>query len=109
MHAGDSAKMTYSEVLAEVCKLANWLRGAGVRKGDSVAVYMPMVPQLPITMLACARIGAVHTVVFGGFSAKALGGRIIDSGAKVLLRCYNALALRQCKERKRTFKREKDT
>lgn len=76
--------MTYSEVLAEVCRVANWLRRAGVKPGDTVAVYMPMVLQLPITMLACARIGAMHTVVFGGFSAEALGGRIVDSGAKVL-------------------------
>lgn len=83
MHAGDSVKMTYTEVLFEVCKLANWLRSAGVGPGDTVAVYMQMVSQLPITMLACARIGAVHTVVFAGFSSEALGGRIVDSGAKV--------------------------
>lgn len=83
MHAGDSATWTYSEVLAEVCRISNWLRAAGVKPGETVAVYMPMVPQLPMTMLACARIGAVHTVVFGGFSAEALGGRIVDSRAKV--------------------------
>jgi hypothetical protein len=61
-------------VLDEVCRLANRLKAAGVRKGDHVAVYMPMLVELPIAMLACARIGAVHSVVFGGFSAEALAG-----------------------------------
>ncbi len=64
---------------------ANWLRAAGVKKGDAVAIYMPMLLELPLAMLACARIGAVHSVVFGGFSAEALGGRMEDCRAKVLL------------------------
>ena len=91
--------MTYAEVLAEVCRVANWLRRAGVEAGDVVAVYMPMVPQLPITMLACVRIGAVHTVVFGGFSAEAMGGRIVESGARVLPhRCVPRHACVHCVE-----------
>lgn len=77
--------MTYSEVLEEVCRVANWLKQQGVKTGDSVAIYMPMVVQLPIAMLACARIGAVHSVVFGGFSAEALADRMVNSGAKVLV------------------------
>lgn len=66
--------LTYSEVLEKVCRLANVLKDKGVKKGDCVGIYMPMVPELPIAMLACARIGAVHSVVFGGFSAEALAG-----------------------------------
>ena len=77
--------MTYSEVLAEVCKVANWLKSKGVAKGDTVALYMPMVPELPIAMLACARIGAIHSVVFGGFSADALADRIVNCEARVLI------------------------
>lgn len=78
-------KMTYKEVLDEVCQLANYLRSLGVKKGDAVSIYMPMVCELPIAMLACARIGAVHSVVFGGFSAEALAGRMEDCKAKVLI------------------------
>ena len=70
---------------ARVSKAANALLELGVTKGDRVAIYMPMIPELPIAMLACARIGAPHTVVFGGFSAEALAGRINDCGAKVLI------------------------
>ena len=70
---------------ARVSKAANALLELGVTKGDRVAIYMPMIPELPIAMLACARIGAPHTVVFGGFSAEALSGRINDCGAKVLI------------------------
>ncbi|KIZ06574.1 acetyl-CoA synthetase [Monoraphidium neglectum] len=81
----DSAVMTYSQVLGEVCRMANYLRSIGVGKGDAVSIYMPMVCELPIAMLACARIGAVHSVVFGGFSAEALAGRIADCKAKVLI------------------------
>lgn len=78
-------KWTYQQVLDEVCRLANWLKSVGVRKGDAVSIYMPMLAELPIAMLACARIGAVHSVVFGGFSAEALGGRMADCKAKVLI------------------------
>ncbi|KAI7846128.1 hypothetical protein COHA_000389 [Chlorella ohadii] len=84
---GRDGRMTYAEVLKEVCRLSNWLRSVGVKKGDSVAIYMPMVCELPIAMLACARIGAVHSVVFGGFSSDALASRIEDCKARVLITC----------------------
>jgi acetyl-CoA synthetase len=82
---GDTRTLTYSELLAEVCRLANGLRSLGVRKGDRVNIYLGMVPELPIAMLACARIGAPHSVVFGGFSAESLRDRINDAEAKVLI------------------------
>ena len=82
---GDTRTLTYADLLHEVGKAANALRELGVEKGDRVAIYMPMIPELPIAMLACARIGAPHTVIFGGFSAEALSGRINDCGAKVLI------------------------
>lgn len=85
LHAADVVKMTYKEVLAEVCKVANWLKSKGVSRGDTVALYLPMVLELPIAMLACARLGAVHSVVFGGFSADALADRIVNSEANVLI------------------------
>ncbi len=78
-------KLTYNELFTEVQKFANVLKGHGVRKGDRVALYMPMIPELTIAMLACARIGAIHSVVFAGFSAKALAERIVDAEAKVLI------------------------
>jgi acetyl-CoA synthetase len=81
----DVTKITYKQLLAEVCKAANVLKSFGVKKGDRVAIYMPMVLELPIAMLACARIGAIHSIVFGGFSADALSGRINDSTCKVLV------------------------
>jgi acetyl-CoA synthetase len=76
---GDQRTLTYAELLAETCRMANALRELGVRKGDRVAIYMPMIPELPVAMLACARIGAPHSVVFGGFSADALAGRLEDA------------------------------
>jgi acetyl-CoA synthetase len=76
---------TYRELLEEVCEFANVLKSRGVGKGDRVCIYMPMIPELPIAMLACARIGAIHSVVFGGFSAGALRDRVIDSRSKVLV------------------------
>ncbi len=76
---GDQRTITYGQLLAETCQLANALRQLGVGKGDKVAIYMPMIPELPVAMLACARIGAPHSVVFGGFSADALAGRIEDA------------------------------
>jgi len=88
---GHSNSLTYSQVLDEVCRLANWLKAQGVNPGDCVAIYMPMVMQLPIAMLACARIGAVHSVVFGGFSADALAGRMEDCKARVLLTCNGGM------------------
>jgi len=82
---GDTRTITYGDLLDEVSKLANGLRSLGVRKGDRVNIYLGMVPELPIAMLACARIGAPHSVVFGGFSADSLRDRINDAEAKVLI------------------------
>jgi acetyl-CoA synthetase len=82
---GDERILTYQTLHREVCKFANVLKGIGVKTGDRVAIYMPMVPELPIAMLACARIGATHSVVFGGFSAEALRDRINDAQAKVVV------------------------
>lgn len=83
--AEDVRDISYRELYEEVCKTANMLKSLGVEKGDRVCLYMPMVPELAIALLACARIGAVHSVVFGGFSARALASRIEDADAKVLL------------------------
>jgi acetyl-CoA synthetase len=80
-----SKKYTYKELLDEVCKCANVLKKTGVKRGDRVSIYMPMVPELAISMLACARIGAIHSIVFGGFSADALRDRIIDSECTYLI------------------------
>jgi len=77
--------LTYNELFAKVCQFANALKAQGVEKGDRVIIYLPMVPEAAIAMLACARIGAVHSVVFAGFSANALSDRIIDCEAKVVL------------------------
>jgi len=82
---GDIRVLSYSTLYGEVNKFASILRNAGVREGDRVALYLPMIPELPIFMLACARIGAVHTVIFSGFSAQALADRINDIGAKLLV------------------------
>ncbi|MBA3689756.1 MAG: acetate--CoA ligase [Chloroflexi bacterium] len=82
---GDSRTITYRALLDEVCRFTNALRSLGVRKGDKVAIYMPMIPELPVAMLACTRIGAPHSVVFGGFSAEALADRIEDAGCTVVI------------------------
>jgi acetyl-CoA synthetase len=82
---GDTRTITYAELLEEVCRFTNALRSLGVKKGDRVAIYMPMIPELPVAMLACSRIGAVHSVVFGGFSADALAGRIDDASCSVVI------------------------
>jgi acetyl-CoA synthetase len=82
---GDSRKYTYQQLYEEVCKFANVLKKKGVKKGDRVTIYMPMIPELPIALLACARIGAIHSIVFGGFSADALKDRILDASATVLI------------------------
>src|SRR5687767_2519637 len=82
---GDTRTITYRDLLDEVQRAANALRELGIEKGDRVAIYMPMIPELPIAMLACARIGAPHTVVFGGFSSAALAGRIVDAEAKLVI------------------------
>ena len=82
---GDRKTLTYADLHREVCRFSNVLRGLGVRKGDRVAIYLPMIPELPVAMLACARIGAPHSVVFAGFSAQSLRDRINDAEAKVLI------------------------
>ena len=82
---GDTRTITYADLYEDVCRLANGLKSLGVVKGDRVNIYLGMVPELPIAMLACARIGAAHSVVFGGFSAEALRDRINDAEAKVLI------------------------
>lgn len=82
---GDVRTITYGDLYTEVCKFANVLKSLGVAKGDRVAIYLPMIPELPIAMLACTRIGAPHSVVFGGFSAESLTERVTASGAKVLI------------------------
>ncbi len=84
---GDVRKITYRDLYIEVNKLANALKSLGIKKGDRVGIYLPMIPELPIAMLACAKIGAVHSVVFSGFSVGGLQKRIIDSGAKALITC----------------------
>jgi len=83
----DTQTITYQELHYEVCKLANGLKKLGVKKGDCVAIYMPMVPQAAYAMLACARIGAIHSVIFGGFSPNAIADRINNSDAKVVITC----------------------
>ncbi|MEK6676940.1 MAG: acetate--CoA ligase [Planctomycetota bacterium] len=82
---GEDGRLTYRQLHTEVCKFANVLKSFGVKKGDRVSIYLPMVVELPIAMLACARIGAVHSVVFGGFSPDSLGDRIVDSQCEVLI------------------------
>jgi acetyl-CoA synthetase len=82
---GDTRTITYGDLHREVQKAANALKELGIEKGDRVAIYMPMIPELPIAMLACARLGAPHTVVFAGFSAEALSGRINDAEAKLVI------------------------
>ena len=82
---GETATWTYQELHRQVCKFANVLKQTGIKKGDRVCIYLPMIPEIAVAMLACARIGAVHTVVFGGFSATALVDRINDAGAKLII------------------------
>ena len=81
----DSRHVTYRELHAEVCKFANAMKARGIKKGDRVTIYMPMIVEATVAMLACARIGAVHSVVFGGFSPEALAGRIIDCESNALI------------------------
>jgi acetyl-CoA synthetase len=82
---GDTQALTYAQLHAEVCRFANALSSLGLAKGDRVAIYMGMVPELPVAMLACARLGLVHSVVFGGFSGEALASRILDTGARLVI------------------------
>src|SRR5437588_6756608 len=82
---GDTRTITYADLHVEVSRFANVLKSLGVKRGDRVAIYLPMIPELPVAMLACARIGAPHSVVFGGFSSDSLRDRIIDAEARVLI------------------------
>src|SRR5690606_22837492 len=82
---GDTRTITYAELTAEVERFANALKALGIEKGDRVNIYLPMIPEAAVAMLACARIGAPHSVVFGGFSSHALADRINDAEAKVLI------------------------
>jgi acetyl-CoA synthetase len=82
---GDVRKITYAELYDEVNRLANALKSLGVTKGDRVSIYLPMIPELPISLLACTRIGAIHSVVFGGFSVESLRDRVNDCGAKLII------------------------
>ncbi len=82
---GDVRKLTYAELHSEVCRCANALKAKGVSRGDRVVIYMPLLPEAVIAMQACARIGAIHSVVFGGFSANAVKDRIVDAGAKLVI------------------------
>ncbi|MFC1905229.1 acetate--CoA ligase [Chloroflexota bacterium] len=82
---GDTKTLTYQQLYNEVCKFANLLKKHGIKKGDRVSIYLPMILELPIAMLACARIGAIHSVVFGGFSADALKDRMLDCGSTLLV------------------------
>ena len=84
---GEDATLTYKELHEQVCKFANVLKARGVNKGNRVSIYLPMVPELAIAMLACARIGAIHSIVFGGFSADALADRIVDSTCTTVITC----------------------
>src|SRR5471030_2389722 len=81
----ESKNVTYKQLHHDVCKFSNVLKGLGVKKGDVVAIYMPMVPEAAVAMLACARIGAVHSVIFAGFSPEAVAGRIVDSNSKLVI------------------------
>ena len=82
---GESRNVTYGEMFTQVKKLANVLKSLGVQRGDMITIYLPMVPELPIAMLACARIGATHTVIFSGFSATSIKDRVYDSNSKVII------------------------
>ncbi|MCK9391174.1 MAG: acetate--CoA ligase [Syntrophales bacterium] len=84
---GEQRALTYKQMHEEVCKFANVLKGLGVKKGDRVCLYLPMIPELAISMLACTRIGAIHSIVFGGFSSDSLRDRLQDSTSKVLVTC----------------------
>ncbi|SUG35435.1 acetyl-coenzyme A synthetase [Salmonella enterica subsp. arizonae] len=83
--ASQSKHISYRELHRDVCRFANTLLDLGIKKGDVVAIYMPMVPEAAVAMLACARIGAVHSVIFGGFSPEAVAGRIIDSNSRLVI------------------------
>ncbi len=105
---GEYEHISYRQLKHEVSRVANVLRFHGVRKGDRVCIYMPMIPELAYTMLACARIGAVHSIVFGGFSAEAIRDRILDAGAKVVVTANEGLRGGRILRLKRTVDRAVD-
>jgi len=82
---GDTSTLTYGQLHREVCKFANVLKGQGIKRGDRIVLYMPMIPELAIAMLACARIGAIHSIIFAGFSAVSIADRAADAGAKLIV------------------------
>ena len=88
---GDYRYITYREVKHNTARIANVLLAHGIRKGDRVCIYLPMIPELAYSMLACARIGAIHSVVFAGFSAESLRGRILDAGCKMVITANEGL------------------
>ena len=98
---GDRRSLTYGDLFSEVCKFSNVLKAHGIVAGDRVLLYLPLVPEAAIAMLACARIGAVHSVVFGGFSAESIKDRLTDSGAKLIVTAGRRLAARQDRPRSR--------
>mmetsp|Transcript_52063 Transcript_52063/g.111354 ORF Transcript_52063/g.111354 Transcript_52063/m.111354 type:complete len:651 (-) Transcript_52063:377-2329(-) len=106
---GDCKYITYGELLGEVCKLANTLKTLGVGKGDRVCLYMPMVPEAAYAMLACARIGAVHSVVFAGFSAEALRARVVDSKCKLVITSDEGLRAKKIIKLKETVDKALNT
>ena len=89
---GDRRVLTYHDLWRDVSRFANALKGLGVKRGDRVTIYMPMIPELPVAMLACARIGAVHSVIFGGFSARAIRDRMEDAESHVIVTADGATA-----------------
>ena len=91
---GDVRRLTYTDLYEEVCRFANLLKSTGVGRGDRVVIYLPLIPEAVIAMQACARIGAVHSVVFGGFSANAVKDRIEDASAKLVITADGGLARR---------------
>ena len=88
-----SKKITYRELYEEVCKFSNGLKSIGVKKGDRVTIYMPMIPEAAIAMLSCARLGAIHSVVFGGFAPESLRNRLDDCGSTFIAVSYTHLTL----------------
>jgi acetyl-CoA synthetase len=112
---GEDRKLTYRDLYADVCRFANVLKTNGVKKGDRVSIYMPMVPELVVSMLACARIGAIHSIVFGGFSADSLADRILDSNCTFLVttdgtfRGSKAVSLKKSADKAMSIARDKGT
>src|SRR5690606_11043729 len=88
---GEYQHISYREVFENVCRLTNLMESYGIKKGDRVCIYLPMIPELAYSVLACARIGAIHSVVFGGFSSESLKGRIQDAECKLVITANEGL------------------